>query len=125
MRFIHIFAVLYLALTVVATQAQTTTSKTDGSTQTQKSKPVSGYLRNVAITFLQAVNELPSEADSAQEEQWDKGMDQLEDRINIALSESPEASLWRRTLLGNAQVDSLDTRHVPNEMSHRQQLRCL
>lgn len=89
MRLIRSFAVLFLALTAAATLAQTATNKTDGNTQA-KSKPVSGYLRNMGIIFLEAVDELPSEADSAQEQQWDKGMDQLEDRISIAFSESPK-----------------------------------
>ena len=55
-----------------------------------KPKPVSAYLRKVGIIFLEAVDDLPADADSEQEGQWDKGMDQLEDRINIELSDSPK-----------------------------------
>jgi hypothetical protein len=61
-------------------------------------KSVSGYMRHIGILYLEAVDSLTlkcgrtSTVDSDCESNWNQTLDGLEDRINIALSESKRSS---------------------------------
>lgn len=64
----------------------------------QSTKPVSSYVRNVGVLYLEAVEDLTldcgqkSTVDSDCKRLWDSKMDGLQDRIEITLSESKRPS---------------------------------
>lgn len=78
---------------------------------TKKNLPVSQYLRQVGILYLETINDLSrdcsephSDACFAATDRWDSTMAALEDRVNITLSESrrPEGDAVFWELLKNA-----------------------